>query len=148
MVVGKVSAHSETPSLAGRGAPESPRGMQQQVLRRQNRENPPQRSFLTSTSYLRNSLQTCPATEVCVLRLRLRRLDPREKTGVDCCEDALRGLVQHRQGSPGKRNWACQRGKRSLLQGPSNSMSSQIEISHLFKCIGGMSCGCGLRPQR
>ena len=84
----------------------------------QNRENPPQRSFLTSTSYLRNSLQTCPATEVCVLRLRLRRLDPREKTGVDCCEDALRGLVQHRQGSPGKRNWACQRGKRSLLWDP------------------------------
>ena len=102
MVGGKVSAHSETHSLAGRGAPECQKGMQQQVLRRQNRENPPQRSFLTSTSYLRSSLQTCPATEVCVLRLRLRRLDPRGKTGVDCCEDTPRGLVQHSKGVQGK----------------------------------------------
>ena len=100
------------------GAPESQRGMQRQVLRRQNRETPSQRSFPTSTSHLRSSLHTCPATEVCVLKLRLWRLDPREKTGVDCCEDTLRGLVQHSQGSPGKRAWACQRGKRSLSWDP------------------------------
>ena len=37
-----------------------------------------------------------------VLRLRLCRSDHRERTGVECHDESLKGLVQHSRGTPGK----------------------------------------------
>ena len=37
-----------------------------------------------------------------VLRLRLWRLDHRERTGVECHDESLKGLVQHSRGTPGR----------------------------------------------
>ena len=64
------------------------------MLRRQNGENSPQRSVPTSNPQP-EMLVSVPAVAsgFWVLRLRLHRLDPREKTGADCHKGTLRRLV-------------------------------------------------------
>ena len=112
-------------------------------------ENPPQRSFPTSTSHLRSSLHTCPATGVCVLRLKLRRSDSREKTGVDCCEDSLRGLVHTAKGIQGRETGAARVARDQCqgtlyLQGPSNCVLPDCRTS---PSQGGMSWLQPLTPE-
>ena len=92
---GKVSAHSGTPLEQRKwGALQPQRGAQQHMLRRQNGENSPQRSVPTSNPQP-EMLVSVPAVAsgFWVLRLRLHRSDPREKTGADCHKGTLRRLV-------------------------------------------------------
>lgn len=73
------------------------------MLRKQNGENSALRLLPSSTSQLRSGLQGLAAERKgWVLRLRLQGSDPRERTRVGCCEDLLKGLVQHSWGSPGE----------------------------------------------
>ena len=76
-----------------RGAAEPQRGMQKQVLGRQNRKNSPQRSLLTNTAQLRRCLHVCCGEWGLGAELMLQVSNPSENTKVDCHEDIMRGLV-------------------------------------------------------
>ena len=101
---GKASPRG-TPSGQRQGAALEPqRGTQKQVIRKQNGENLSLRQLPNSTTQSRISLHTSCSewNGRWVRRLRLRGSDPRVRTGIECCEDTLKGLVQQRGGSPGK----------------------------------------------
>ena len=90
----EVSIHSETPSQEGTVGGELQSEAQQQIHGRQSGKNSAQRSVPTSTPQS-ETLVRVPAVVSggWVLRLRLRKSHPRERPGVDHCEDTLRGLV-------------------------------------------------------
>ena len=87
---GKVSTHLETPSWREMGAASEPqRGAQQQVSRRQSRENSAQGSVPTSTS--QPEMLVCMPAMVSrgwVLRLSLE-VRPQEEDRFNCHEDRL-----------------------------------------------------------
>ena len=108
------------------GASESQRGAQQQLLGRQNGKNSSQRSMWNSTSQHAHRSEWGPGAEVQASGVRPQGED--------------RGwlpwtyvLIQHSWGSPGK-SPVPPRGKRSLSQRPSDSVSLQTTVTHLSEC--------------
>ena len=107
----------------------------------------------TSTPHSETTVCMCTrAGGGSVLRLRLRRLDLREKTKVDCHEDCLRGYYETAERVL-KKVWGCQRCKRSQRQVGKKGGSARDVLTlctHRWQGTDfqsarcGMTHGCGL----
>ena len=95
---GNVSTHSETYSwlrtLGSFRAWERNTVSEGNVLDRQVRENSPQRLWQANSTYQVISVfRACCSEWGLGVEFRFQGLEPRKRTGADCCEDTLRELV-------------------------------------------------------
>ena len=90
---GKVSTHMETPSqVQTRRTSERQRGVQQQVLKRQNRIQHRDQCWPALPSL--KHMSTWPLVRGgWVLRVKFQGSGSRKRTGADCCEDTLKRVV-------------------------------------------------------
>ena len=142
---GKASPHSWKPPQGQRqgAALEPQKGMQKQVIRKQNGENSSQRQLPNSTTQSRSSLHpSCSKWNGrWVRRLRLRGLDPWVRTRIECCEEGA-SITQLRKSreKPGPLGEA----KDSCHRDPLTPQGNRLQETTFLNAAGGMRGICEL----